>query len=331
MLIYSLAEFRELIFQCFRAAGVRTIIEVGAEHGTFTRELVAWAEENDGHLYTVEPQPGPEVLALSESSERVTLVQGRSPQALGELPPADAYLLDGDHNYYTVYNELKAVAEAAGAAGKPYLVLMQDIGWPCGRRDFYYAPDALPPEAVHPYSFEKGVIIGSSQLVEGGFRSEGQFAWALEEGGPANGVFTALEDFLEEHPEAMFAHVPAVFGLAVVYPKDAPFAEQLSELLRPLDNNDLLKRLEDNRLRLYLRLLEMQDERTHEHAEFNQEMDAIRDQLAETVGRLTGREGELRDLRRHVDNIERNPVYRGLMLVRRLLRGLTAPLRRSRR
>ncbi|HZP26895.1 MAG TPA: class I SAM-dependent methyltransferase [Dehalococcoidia bacterium] len=333
-LVYSLAEFRELIFACFRVAGVHSVVEVGAEHGTFTRELVAWAGENDGHVYCVEPQPGPEVLALSERSDRVSLLRGRSPQALLELPATDAYLLDGDHNYYTVVNELRTIAEKAREASQPFLVILQDIGWPCGRRDFYYAPDALPEAAVHPYSFEKGVTLDSSKLIEGGFRSQGQFAWALHEGGPANGVLTALEDFLEEHPELVFANVPCIFGLAVVYPKDASFSEALSDLLRPLDNNELLQRLEENRLRLYLRLLELQDERAAEQGELHrvrQEVDAARAQLGETMGQLAGREGELRDLRAHLANIESHPVYRALMLVRRGLRLLMAPLRSLRR
>jgi len=43
--------------------------------------------------------------------------------------------------------------------------------------------------------------------VEGGFRGEGQMAVALEEGGPHNGVPTAVEDYLANRPDLASAQV----------------------------------------------------------------------------------------------------------------------------
>ena len=63
------------------------------------------------------------------------------------LPAMDAALIDGDHNWYTVYNELKLLAATAreADAALPVLVL-HDVGWPYGRRDLYYAPEQIPEE-----------------------------------------------------------------------------------------------------------------------------------------------------------------------------------------
>ena len=65
----------------------------------------------------------------------------------------------------------------------------------------YYAPDRLPPDAVHPHSFEGGALPGRSELGRGGFQGAGGFAWACHEGGERNGVLTAVEDFVASHRE----------------------------------------------------------------------------------------------------------------------------------
>ncbi|MCE4872534.1 hypothetical protein LZC26_09990, partial [Campylobacter coli] len=84
-------------------------------------------------------------------------------------------------------------------AGKPVLAFFHDVGWPCGRRDAYYAPDQIPAEHRHPHSYEAGALLDRESLVEGrGFRGMGQFAFANIAGGARNGVMTAIDDFLAE-------------------------------------------------------------------------------------------------------------------------------------
>jgi methyltransferase family protein len=254
ILIYSLSEHRDLIFGCLEAVAPRRVVEIGSEAAGMTRELASWAEEKDAHFTTVEPDPIDEVRKMDAQSERFELVEGRSPEALDRVEPADAYLIDGDHNHWTVLHELRAIY-----SGREPLALLHDVGWPCARRDQYYSVDALPPEAVHPHSYTKGRVPGSEELVDRGFGGDGAFAVAIEEGGPRNGVLTAVEDFLAERDGLVYAHVPAVFGLGVIYSREAPYAERLAELVRPWDGNQLLARLEENRVRLYARVLELQD------------------------------------------------------------------------
>jgi hypothetical protein len=257
VLIYSLSEHRDLIFALFSAAAPARVVEIGSEAGGMTREMCRWASSDAGRSFTaVEPFPVAEVRSLAASVEGFTLVEGRSPEALSSVPAADAYLIDGDHNYWTVTRELEAVF---GADGRAPLVVLHDVGWPCARRDQYYAVDALPAEAVHPHSYSRGRAPGVSELVDRGFGGGGSFAVACEEGGPRNGVLTAVEDFLSSRPELSYAHVPAVFGLGVIWSSVAPYAAAVAELLAPWDRNPLLGRLEENRLRLYMRVLELQD------------------------------------------------------------------------
>jgi hypothetical protein len=255
VLIYSLSEHRDLIFSLLDLAAPSSVVEIGSEAGGMTREMCRWAESTGGSFTTIEPFPVLEVRELAGSTAGFTLVEGRSPEVLSQVGPADAWLIDGDHNYWTVRGELEAIF----AGGRTPLAVLHDVGWPCARRDQYYAVDALPAEAVHPHSFSKGRAPGSPELVDRGFGGGGEFAVALEEGGPRNGVLTAVEDFLASREGLEYAHVPAVFGLGVIWSSEAPYAAALAGLLRPWDGNPLLARLEENRLRLYMRVLELQD------------------------------------------------------------------------
>ena len=256
LLLYSLAEFREVILPALDLVGARSVVEIGGEGGTFTRELASWAEERGAVVRCIDPSPSDALVQLADESPAVELLRCRSLEALDGLEPADVYLVDGDHNYFTLSRELRAITAASG--GPAPVLFVHDVGWPAGRRDMYYDPGSLPPEGVHPYTYEEGVTVGCSGTVPNGFRGAGEFAWARSEGGPDNGVLTAVEGFLAEHPELDMHIVPCVFGLAVIYARDSAPAPGLAELLDAYAGNPLLQRLEQNRVALYLHVLELQ-------------------------------------------------------------------------
>ena len=58
-------------------------------------------------------------------------------------------IIDGDHNYFTVREELRLIGERAPGAELP-LLLFHDVGWPHARRDDYHDADAIPAEHRHP-------------------------------------------------------------------------------------------------------------------------------------------------------------------------------------
>ncbi|HEX2047724.1 MAG TPA: class I SAM-dependent methyltransferase [Acidimicrobiales bacterium] len=241
------------------AADARVVVEVGSEDGTFSRELAAWAGGRKGRVFCVDPHPAPGLVTLAERSPEIELVQQLSVDALASIEPCDAYLIDGDHNHYTVSRELELIETRQSSAGKDVLVVLHDMGWPAGRRDMYYDPGAIPAEAIHPHTFDKGVRPGVEGVAPGGFRGEGEFAWARHEGGPANGVRTAVEDFVATRPHLALGVVPSVFGLGVLYEASSPYADRLAAILSTYADNPMLERLERNRITLYLRVIELQD------------------------------------------------------------------------
>jgi hypothetical protein len=264
LLIHSMSEFSDIIVEALDLANVREIVEIGAEFGGMSSLLADYAAAHEGRLTSVDPCPKQEFTDWAAAHPEVRHIAEASLEAFAELEQVDAWVIDGDHNWYTVYNELKRVDAICVRDGKPLLAFLHDVAWPWARRDLYYAPERIPAPFRHPYSFEGGVTLGFPGLLKDrGFRGLGQFACAAHEGGPCNGVLTAVEDYVDEvRTEGRgiaFARIPAVFGLGILFDTSAAWAPALSELLIPWHENQLLHRLEENRLRNYLAVVDWQD------------------------------------------------------------------------
>jgi methyltransferase family protein len=243
---HSLANLSELVFPCLDAAAPRTLTEIGAYAGDITRLLLEWAVTTSPptQVISIDPEPQPTLVELAEQNPQLDLIRATSLEAIPQLPPSDAIIIDGDHNYYTVSEELRLIAEQAGDGLLP-LLICHDVAWPHARRDSYYVYDRIPPEHRQPTQ-EGGYVHPSDPgLYEGGL----VYQWpALREGGAGNGVLTAVEDFLEGREGLRFALVPAFFGLGVIWEQAAPYADALEEILGPWDRNPILARLEANRV-----------------------------------------------------------------------------------
>lgn len=264
LLIHSMSEFADLIMPALALAGARDIVEIGAEYGGMSSLLADHCRHHGGTLTSIDPAPKAAFARWLQDNPHVRHLAKPSLDAFADLAAADAWFVDGDHNWYTVYHELLQIEALGRRDGKPLLAFLHDIGWPCARRDQYCAPDLIPAEFRHPHSYDAGTRPGTPHLIEGrGFRGMGSFAIATIEGGPRNGVLTAIEDFLAKSlaggRELGFAEIPAVFGLGVVFDLDAPWSAALAAQLLPFHQNRLLRTLEDNRLRNYLQVIELQD------------------------------------------------------------------------
>ena len=255
LLLHSLNEFAPLLLRLLDAVRARSVVEIGVEYGGLSVALAERARRLGGWHFGVDPSPKPQAPDLFDDVSSYLLTD-TSLNVLEELPAQDAYFLDGDHNYYTVFNELRLIDAAAQEDGQAFpLVFLHDIGWPCARRDMYYAPTSLP--APHPFTYKGGVTPSNPDTIPGGFRGDGQFALAQREGGPKNGVRTAVEDFMAGRSDLFLADIPCIFGLGVLMSLDA--TAELGQILAPYHRNPLLARMEENRLELYLRVLAQQD------------------------------------------------------------------------
>lgn len=264
LLIHSMSEFSEIILAGLDIAGAKEIVEIGAEFGGMSALLADQAAAAGGRLTSIDPAPKRAFLDWVAETPAVRHIAKPSLAAFDDLSGVDAWIVDGDHNWFTVYHELKAIERACDRDGKPLLAFLHDVAWPCARRDTYYAPDEIPAEHRQPYDYDGGAMPGFPGLLRNrGFRGMGQFAMAAHEGGPRNGVLTAVEDFVEEARAAgrniAFAEVPAVFGLGILFDTDAAWSDQMAMHVIPFHENKLLRRLEENRLANYLTVIDWQD------------------------------------------------------------------------
>jgi hypothetical protein len=242
----SLSQSAELMLPCLEAAGARSVVEIGAFAGDLTRVLVAWAAESGARVGAVDPAPQPGLVELAREHPQLELIRETSLAALPRIELPDAVVIDGDHNHHTVSEELRLIGERAPGAGLP-LLLFHDVSWPHARRDDYFDAEQIPAEARHPVAGRRGGIFPG----EPGLRPGGGLPYprsAAHEGGPRNGVLTAVEDFVAGRDDLRLVVVPVFFGFGVVWSLEAPWSDDVARLLDPWDRNPLLERLEANRV-----------------------------------------------------------------------------------
>lgn len=241
----SLVNNAELLLGCMDAADARSVTEVGAYAGDLTRLLLLWAQPREAGVIAVDPSPQPGLELLEQERPELELVRETSLEALAHIAMTDVVVLDGDHNYWTLSQELALIWSRVTSGETLPLLLFHDVCWPHGRRDDYFDPEQIPAEHRQPF-VPGGHLYPGVEGTDGGGMPY-HFP-AAREGGPRNGVLTAVEDFAAEHDELRLAVIPAFFGLGVLWGRDKPYAAALEQLLGAFDRNPLLERLERNRV-----------------------------------------------------------------------------------
>jgi Methyltransferase domain len=241
----SLAQAAEIMLPCLDAAGVRSVVEIGAFAGDLTRVLVEWASAAGARVSAIDPAPQAGLERLERERPELELIRQTSLEALPRIPLPEAVIVDGDHNYYTVGEELRLIGDRAAGAELP-LLLFHDVCWPHARRDDYFAPELIPEELRRPVAGDSGGIVpGDPGLQPGGLPYRGS---AAQEGGPRNGVLTAVEDFVAAREGLRLVVVPTFFGFGAVWHRAAPWADDVARILDPWDRHPVLARLEANRV-----------------------------------------------------------------------------------
>ena len=256
LLLHSMSNYMFQLKKCLDVIKPKSITEIGIEGGKFSKYLLQYAEDNSITYRGVEPYPSDEIKELVFSFNQKLFPLTSLDERVTEALSSDVIFVDGDHNYYTVLNELKSIY----TQNKDAMVFLHDVSWPCARRDQYYSPDNLSVDDVHEYTFEGGIVPGQTGIQEIGFSGAGQYAYAVEEGGDRNGVRTAIDDFLKDNPEYKYIELLSVFGLGIVYSENClddsrieffRFFKSSLELWNPLFVN-----LEENRINLLVELWE---------------------------------------------------------------------------
>jgi len=211
-----MSRFWEAILKAIlEAAQARRLLEIGVATGEMTAKLLDYAAASDAVLYAIDPVPQIDVEAWRERhDERFVFFRAKSLDVLGEIHDIDVALIDGDHNWFTVFHELQLIEETALNDGfEPPLIAFHDVEWPYGRRDLYYDPETIPEAYRHPYR-KLGLVPGTDEPVEGGVNWD--LHNAITENSPRNGVRTAIEDFASQsHLDWQLSFLPGFHGLGI--------------------------------------------------------------------------------------------------------------------
>lgn len=308
VMLHSLSALREQFEILFAHREINVVVEVGVESGQVSS---LYTELGAAEVHCVDPHPSDELRATLAKNPKLHLVEGHSPAVLAELPIADLYVLDGDHNYAVVHAELSWIMANAPDA----VIVLNDVLWPCARRDLYYEPSPLTGDDKHPSSAD-GPTVWHDELTPAGLVGLGAFTWAAQAGGERNGVLTAVEDAVAEAgaDDWYLEVVPAVFGFGFVMRKKAPGAKKIMEQLHPYTSSKLIATLEANRIALYTRVLQMQYEavaHADEADRLAETVTAQRHEIERLRGELERRVDEVHELRRvnqHLEQQLRDPL-----------------------
>ena len=194
----------------------KVVVEIGSQYGCGTKLLCKFCCENNAAMHTIDPDPQFNQTDFQRVlGNRFFIHKAMSLEILPTIHNMDVVFVDGDHNWYTVYNELKLISEQSQQDKHPFpVLLMHDVCWPYGRRDLYYNPETIPPEFRNKYE-QRGVLPEKKDLSDFGLNSH-LFNAAME-GGKQNGVLTAIEDFIKGADEVMhFYTIPAFNGYGIL-------------------------------------------------------------------------------------------------------------------
>ena len=138
-------------------------------------------------------------------------IDGNPLNVLPELTNYDAIFIDGDANWYTVFNELDIVKRSNEEF--PLVFICNNV-FPNKRRDSYKDPEAIPSEFRQKFAKELPIAYNDEtiNIVDDHYH-------ACEENTPKNGVLTAIEDFLSENSYIGVMKANVLDGITVLYPR----------------------------------------------------------------------------------------------------------------
>jgi hypothetical protein len=294
------------------------IVEVGSAGGSITPNLLHFCEETQSVLHLIDTRTRLDVKGL-QNKHGSRFVYHNSPglEALPQVGPMDLVLINGDPNWYTVFNQLKLIERGVVQNGHRFpCVLVHQIGWPYGRRDGYFNPETIPEEYRQPCK-KQGIAPGAASFADkGGLFPERYHS--IYENDLRNGVLTAVEDFQKDGSKSrLWVPVFSHMGLGLLFSRElAETNQEFSSLIKSLSLSPPLESLfidsEQSRQQAEALLEEFQAQREEEASDaaknlkqLQKEKEGLRNQLARKSRELDKTTAELTRASRERDTANR--------------------------
>ena len=141
----------------------------------------------------------------SNATTSKNVIKGEELSILKNFKDFDAIFINGDSNWYTVYNELNIIKK--NNVEFPLVLICNNL-FPNMRRDSYIDPKIIPSEFLNEYTDE--LDIDGINIKDGLYH-------AVDDNSPKNGVFTAIEDFLSENYNVDMLDLKLTCGVTILY------------------------------------------------------------------------------------------------------------------
>ncbi|ADC46914.1 hypothetical protein mru_1063 [Methanobrevibacter ruminantium M1] len=234
--------WNDLILPLFYEFKPEVIVEIGCFKGENTKNILEYCYYTNSKLKVIDPNPDSSFDPISlknKYGDKFEFLKELSLNGLNLIEDYDAVLIDGDHNWYTVYNELKLIEKRFDQNNFP-LIIFHDVSWPYARRDLYYNPELIPEEFRHPY---KNLAMFPDKNELGDIGLNPTFNNAVFENTPKNGVLTAIEDFLDEtNLNLSFFCLNAFYGFGVLFPSQSCDEKTILQIFYDSDVIGLLEK-----------------------------------------------------------------------------------------
>lgn len=302
-----------IILPILQKINAEHVVEIGCDMGKNTRKILKYCINNGAKLSAIDPNPKFNVEEWKEQYGDVFyFYKELSLNALPLIKDYDAVLIDGDHNWYTVYNELKIIEKSYQHQNFP-VIFLHDVSWPYGRRDLYYSPENIPEVFRQPYK-KLGILPNQSSLVEKGGLNDHLYN-AIYENNLKNGVLTAVEDFLKEtNLQLCFKQVEGFHGLGIIYLENKELDLFINNLLK---NSNIPYLLEKERIASIIKIKELRKIRE----DLNQKIQELKHEIStkdELIKELNLKQNELQEEIKKIEekelNLEKNLVQKDKVL-----------------
>ena len=201
------------------------IIEIGSEDGINTKNIFEYCKDKNIHMAVIDTVPKVNINGSQEEyGDEFEIFTDISLNVLPKLKYCDVIFIDGDHNRYTVYNELKIIEKTFKNKKLP-LIFLHNIGL---SDEVIYCPGEDSPVkegALNP-NYNKGIYENNTK----------------------NDILTVFESFIDKSSiELHLDFIPNYSGWGIIYNKN-PDLEHFIEKL--LNKPGLHIQIEDDEIKL---------------------------------------------------------------------------------
>lgn len=195
---------------------VNKVLAIGLSNKEIINGVLEYCIDNETSLTVIDSKMNISEFKTEENSEFIESIKYHKDSSLNILPTLksfDVVFINGDPNWYTVYNELTLIKKINSSFP---LVFICNNKYPHKRRDSYFNPEDIPEEFKNeccndlPINYEEDGEIKQTMIKDG-------FCHAILGDTPKNGVLTAIEDFLDENSSLKLMEINPIEGVTLIY------------------------------------------------------------------------------------------------------------------